>query len=85
MELILNGPVALPWASGDGGQAVFWVRIYRDAHSGVVIIAHVPANPGPWPDIVDTQIAGHLARGYLPGGLEGGGSCAIQASTLPDV
>ena len=70
VELILNDPVALPWASGDGVQAVFWVRIYRGTHTAVVIIADVPANPGPSPDTVDTQIADHLTRTYLPGGPE---------------
>jgi hypothetical protein len=48
---------------------VFWVRIYRDTHSAVVIIADVPANPGPSPDIVDVEIATQLARDYELGDL----------------
>ena len=52
-----------------GVQAVFWVRIYRDTHSAVVIIADVPANPGPSPDIVDVEIATQLARDYELGDL----------------
>ena len=70
MELILNDPVVLPWASGDGVEAVFWVRIYRDPRSAVVIIADVPANPGPWPDTVATDITEQIARDYLAGDLE---------------
>jgi hypothetical protein len=68
MELILNEPVALPRHGGRGVRAVFWVRIYRDADSAVVIMADVPANPGPGPNALDTWIARHLLQKYLPDG-----------------
>jgi len=69
MELVLNEPVVLPWPHYGGVQAVFWVRIYRDERSAVVIIADVPANPGPSPDNVASEIASQLASDYELGHL----------------
>jgi hypothetical protein len=67
MRLVLNQPLTLPSAQGSSVSAIFWVRIYCDGHSAVVIVANVPANPGPGPDHKDIEIAQHVKNYYLSG------------------
>ena len=57
MELIVNQPVALPWSHRRGVQAVFWVRIYRDTHSAVVIFPMCQQIQGP---VLQSRIFGFL-------------------------
>jgi hypothetical protein len=70
VDLIFHGPIALPWSDNDlRVQGVYWLRIYRDAKSGVVIVTDIPANPGPDADRTDTQLVKLVFRDYLPANL----------------
>ena len=71
MNLIFHRPIALHWPGGDlHVQGVYWLRIYRDTESAVVIFTDIPANQGPDAEFADRELAGWIMRDHLPNGLK---------------
>jgi hypothetical protein len=71
VDLIFHGPIALYWPGGDlYVRGVYWLRIYRDTESAVVIFTDIPANQGPDAEFADTELAEMIMRDHLPANLK---------------
>jgi hypothetical protein len=70
VDLIYHAPIALHWPGDDlRVRGIYWLRVYRDSQSAVVIFTDIPANQGPDADFAGTELARLVWRDHLPSNL----------------